>query len=213
MMKEYKRILVVTAIGATLLGGALMSLAYNTDSSSLRNSLSTASTNVTVVEAKYDALPDSNNNGIKDMAEDMVQGREITKDPTVRNDSTLDMYCFAAVDVPIRNVMTVESAPQRVKTQLFSYDVNGGWKLLEQSESATTKRYLYGYTNKVAPGKQTGTLFDKVKFADVVEGEIPTGDVLTINITGYAIQAPGFNSMDEALEAFDWNQPAMTGGH
>lgn len=212
-MKEYKKVLVVTAVGAVLFCGALMSVAYNTDSGSLQNNVYVARADISVVEEEYDKLPDDNGNGIKDCAEELVQGKEITKDPVIMNNSNLGMYCFASVEVPVRTVMTVAEAPSKSKTELFAYHLNEGWVKLEESETPTSKKVLYGYKEQVAPKAKTKTLFDKVKYANVVEGEIPQGEVLTVDVKGYAIQATGFNSMEEALEAFDWNQSAMSGGN
>lgn len=210
-MKNYKKILVVSAIGLTLCSGAVVSLAYNTDSGSLLNNITVARTDISVVEENYDNLPDANNNGIKDPAENIVQGKTITKDPAVLNSSTLDMYCFMSVEIPVKTVMTVERAPQRVKTQLFSYQINGGWQELSRGDTSGGVRILYGYTSKVAPNAKTARLFNSVKYANVVEGEIPASPTLDINITGYGIQAVGFSSMQDAYNSFDWNQASMLG--
>lgn len=211
-MKHYKKLLVVSAIGLIVSASAVFSLAYKTDGSKLRNDITTAQTSITVVETQWDALPDANKNGIKDVAEEIVQGKVITKDPAVLNESTLDMYCFLEVTIPAKNVMVVENAPRRARTDLFSYTVKSGWTELKRTTSTTETKILYGYNTVVKPNNKTGTLFDSVKYANVVEGEISSGTVLNLNVQGYAIQAKTFTSMQDAYNNFDWNQSYMNGG-
>lgn len=60
----------------------------------------------------------------------MVQGKVIKTDPKVINQSTLGVYAIMSVDIPVRDVVTVSSAPStKVSTELFTYTVNSGWTL------------------------------------------------------------------------------------
>lgn len=210
-MKHYKKLIIVSAIGLVLSASYMASLAYKTDGSSMRNNITTAQTDITVVETEWDKYPDADRDGIKDISEEIVQGKVIKKDPAVLNESTLDMYCFLEVTIPCKNVMTVENAPRRAKTELFSYTVNSGWTELKRTTSTTETKVLYGYSNAIKPNNKTGTLFSTVTYANVVEGEIASGTVLNLNVQGYAIQSKGFSSMRDAYNNFDWNQSYMNG--
>lgn len=210
-MKLYKKLIVVTAIGLVISASAVASLAYKTDGSKLRNDITTAQTDITVVESSWDAKPDADRDGIKDHAEEITQGLHMVKDPAVRNDSTVSMYCFLEITIPCKNVMTVENAPRRQKTELFSFTKGANWTELKRTNSTTETKILYGYENAVAPGGTTGKLFTEVVYANVVEGEIPTGTVLNLNVQGYAIQQKTFSSMRDAYNSFDWNQSYMNG--
>ena len=93
-MKHYKKLIIFSAIGLVLSASYMASLAYKTDGSSMRNNITTAQTDITVVETEWDKYPDADRDGIKDISEEIVQGKVIKKDPAVLNESTLDMYCF-----------------------------------------------------------------------------------------------------------------------
>lgn len=187
-------------IGVSSLG----SYAYFTDSSSKLNTFTVSHLDISLTEPNYTALSDSNSDGIKDVATNMVQGKTTKADPTIVNNSTIGAYAIMVVDVPIRNVMTVSSAPSKETIELFSYVVNSGWTLRSTKNLDDYVRRVYTYNSVVDVGKKTTPLFSTVTYADVVEGQI--SDTLSIPIKGYAIQAKAFNSVDDAYANFDWNQ-------
>lgn len=190
----------VCVLGISCIG----SYSYFTDSSKTVNGFTTADLSIDLQENSHDALSDSNSNGVKDTATNLVQGKVIETDPKIVNNSTIGVYAIMVVDIPTRSVMTVESAPNKVSTELFSYSINSDWKLMSTKSIDGYTRRVYAYTKATSVGGQTSTLFDSVVYADVVEGQIT--DKLTIPITGYAIQQNGFSSYTDAYNSFDWNQ-------
>lgn len=184
-----------------------MSYAYMTDQGQVTNNFTTGDVDIDVVETNWDAHPDADGDGVKDPAADLVQGREVNKDPAVVNNSSMPAWMFLQIQVPVRDVMLVEDAPKVTSNvQLFDWAVNSGWKELAVESGDNVKTYLYGYEALVEPGAKTGTVFDKVKFKNVVEGQIGTDEVLDIKVTGFGIQGHGFSTIDDAWKSWDNTQ-------
>lgn len=202
--KNLKIALCAVACSCVIGAGSIGSYAYFTDSSSKLNTFTVSHLDISLTEPNYTALSDSNSDGIKDLATNMVQGKTTKADPTIVNNSTIGAYAIMVVDIPIRNVMTVSSAPSRETIELFSYVANSGWTLRSTKNLDGYVRRVYTYNSIVDVGKKTTPLFDTVTYADVVEGQI--SDTLSIPIKGYAIQAKAFSSVDDAYANFDWNQ-------
>ena len=210
-MKKKKRWIAAAMIGICLIG-TISSLAYETDRESVTNNFDTASVEIHLREDAWDKLVDADVDGIKDAAEDLHQNQRVTKDPAVENASTLPVYTFLRVRIPVADVMIVDSAPAITQdVPLFSYTVNSGWKQLSSTMADGYQEIWYGYTERVAVGDTTGTLFSTVQYADVVEGQIADNVILGLQVDAYGIQAYGFLSMEQAFSAFDQDQPAMTG--
>ena len=87
-------------------------------------------------------------------------------------------------------------------TELFTYKVNDGWKLIssEKQEDSGVIRHVYAYTvdgsdmKKLSAGEKTPSLFDSVTFANVVEGELERSTSLCIDIRSYGIQTDGIGT-------------------
>lgn len=214
-MRKTRKVLALSAITGVLLVSSSVALSYNTDSGSVTNVFTTAKLKTALLEDEWDKMQDSNNDDMPDSATSMVQHKVISKDPTISNvvnESTVDCYCFLKVKVPVRNVMTVGTAPSKSRVELFSYSVNPEWVLLNREESEDSYTEMWGYTRAVRPSEKTKPLFTTVQYADVVEGEIPAEEILTIDVDSYTIQEPGFTDMQDAYSSFDWNQKAMEKG-
>lgn len=211
-MVKSKRTLVVLALIGTVVISSSVALSYNTDSGSVTNSFTTAKLKTALLEDEWDKLPDSNGDNMPDASTNIVQGKVVNKDPVVSNksgESTVDCYCFLSVKVPVRSVMTVSSAPSKSKTELFSYAADPSWVLLNREDASDSYTCMYGYNKAIKPGEKTIPLFTTVKYAEVVEGEIPTDETLHIDVNSYTIQEPGFTDMHDAYNSFDWEQEAM----
>lgn len=188
-------------------GGAL---AFLTDWDQVTNQFSVAAFSVEVQEPKWDALPDENSNDIPDDAENVTPGREITKDPLVKNDSTVPAYLFIKVDVPYANVKTYNEeggVNAAADTELFSFTKSSEkWvalgDLVDDTENDVMS-YWYYYTDVVDPGASTDALFESVTFANLIEDQL-VDDALNqqIVVTGFGIQSEGFDSATDAWTAY-----------
>ena len=109
---------------------------------------------------------------------------------------------------------TLENNGQAQATQLFTYTPNAKWTEITSQRKTNTKAdstdvesytYVYYYNEKVAPQATTSTLFDTVKFANVIEGQVDSDSEQQLNIEAYAIQSdnlPDGTSIEDAYTIF-----------
>ena len=103
-MKKKKTILAALVLLLVVaVGGAI---AYFTDTDTKTNTFTIGNVDISLTEDGWDALADANNNDIPDVAEDMMPGESVTKDPTINNLSTKNpAYVFAKVEVPCTTIV------------------------------------------------------------------------------------------------------------
>mgnify|MGYP000876252070 FL=1 len=194
--------------------------AYLTDTDTASNKFTVGRVKIELQEPKWDSATDSDNNGIPDYAENVVPNAIIEKDPQVKNVGKNDAYVFLKVTVPAKNVITaqengtLENNGQAQATQLFTYTPNAKWTEITSQRKTNTKAdstdiesytYVYYYNEKVAPQATTSTLFDTVKFANVIEGQVDSDLEQQLNIEAYAIQSdnlPDGTSIEDAYTIF-----------
>ena len=129
----------------------------------------------------------------------------IQKDPSINNTGENPALVFAKVVIPKQAVYTEEQAQSgdssaAATRELFTFldgdgnelwtdaDSNGKWLLLEKDTTGKdSDTYLFGYNTEVAKGETTETIFDKVRYLNVVEGQVKGS--LAIPVEAYAIQA------------------------
>lgn len=208
------------------LGGTL---AYMTDSESASNRFTVGKVDFNLYETSWDGeLPDgtyatssnatpSDALGIR-QAEDMYAGKEIPKDPAIKNNSKNDAYVRMTVKIPVAYVTTADedgnltNGGQPRDTELFTYDLNPdcGMKLTpgQPTVEGGSHVYEYMYTGggwkeiPVPAGQDIPPLFDSVSFANVVGGQIDENTEF-IYVDFKAIQSGGFDSPEEAWAAYD----------
>ena len=122
--------------------------------------------------------------------------RVVKKDPQVQNTGNTALYAYIEVKTPRALVRTVSEDGMVINDKqwqdLFTYDVKEGWSCIQEtisSDNTYTVR-TYAYTKGILnPEESTGTLFDEVKYANVLEGELAKGTVLEMPVAAYAVQA------------------------
>ncbi len=186
---EKKKIL-AGALGLVVLTGGVF--AYFTDVEEKENVFTIGSVNIDLIEEKWDEEePDH---------DPLVPGESIAKDPKVENTGVNDAYVYLEITVPMATVVTVDDSgalQEAALQELFTFEINENWTLLETSETETTKTYVYGYDTKLASGEETNTLFDEVTLINIIEGQdIETTQV--INVVARAIQSDETESMQDA---------------
>lgn len=200
---------------ALLALGAVMAALTATDTAVNRFELAEG-LDVEVVEAAWDASPDADGDGVPDAAENLLPTQEVAKDPKVRNGTGTEAYVFCEVEVPIRHVATANAdgtVNDAADVELFAYEVNDGWTLKDkvESEDGMSATYRYAWESTVAAG-ETGTVFDSVTYANVVDDGLSGADLLQeLVVTGHGVQSLGFEDSDAAYEAlFGPIAPAVT---
>ena len=187
-----------------VIGGAI---AYFTDTDQKTNTFTIGGVDITLTEAGWDALPDTNSNDIPDAAEDMMPGESVTKDPLINNVSTKsDAYVFAKVEVPCTTIV----APAITSEELFTYTTNAGWTELSTAAVACTSGgtathvYYYGTNGALTtltkaassstPTSTSNPLFSTISLRSTLTGnEGLTGEKHVV-VTGYGIQTEGLSS-------------------
>ena len=194
--KNGKKAIAVGALGAALLIPSMF--AYFTDNDSETNEFTVGKIGIDLIEENWTA---SNATAI-------TPEQEFAKDPKVTVDAdSNEAYVFVKVDVPCANVKTASetgAVQDAAKTQLFSYNVNPGWELVETVEKADVNTYVYGYVGSngsgnntdmlaVAANQSTDTVFDHIKFANVIEDQNLEGTTQQVQVSAYAIQTLNVN--------------------
>ena len=139
--------------------------------------------------------------------ENIVSGQVIAKDPTITNTGKNNAYVYMMVSVPKADAITVydETTQKATKVndlQLFTYDLDRSWTLVDSKmdNDDLYNYYLYAYNAALAPETKTAPAFTSVKFANVAEGQFTeANNKLQVLVDGYAIQSDFYN--DEATDA------------
>jgi len=130
-----------------------------------------------------------------------VPNEEMRKDPTLSNTGNNDSIFFVAFDIPMDHLVTagydgkknaaadVELFDFRSKTG--DYDsVNEGWVQVARTVASDKSKvtYLYGYENVASPSEDVPAVFDYVRMANIVEGQIDETR-LNLPVRAYSIQS------------------------
>lgn len=204
-MKKKKTILAALVLLLVVaVGGAI---AYFTDTDTKTNTFTIGNVDISLTEDGWDALADANNNGIPDVAEDMMPGESVTKNPTINNLSTKNpAYVFAKVEVPCTTIV----APATTSEELFTYTTNAGWTELSSAAVACTSGgtathvYYYGTggtltalakaANASTPTPTSNPVFSSVTLRSTLKGNEGLTGNKNIVVTGYGIQTEGLTS-------------------
>ena len=202
-MKKKTKIILCTAsiIGVIGVSGIL---AYLTDTDTASNKFTVGQVKIQLKEPIWEAGTDSDNNGIPDYAENLVPNETIEKDPQVKNVGKNDAYVYLKVTVPAKKIITAQSdgtlanGGQATDTQLFTYTPNEKWTEItterksnvnSETSEIESYTYVYYYNEKLTPKSTTDTLFDTVKFANIIDGQVDSTTEQQLNIDAYAIQS------------------------
>lgn len=199
-----KKIVIPLVVSALLAGSVLgTSLAYlKMDTNNRVNLFSvnktSQGTNAYIREPLWDQL--------SEQAKILYPNENIIKDPRISyespswgtSDRTVPIFVYMRVTVPYRPVRTVSDKTvisNRTPQSLFSYDINPGWKEIGEgnlNEAQTLMVHTYAYVRgALKPGEQTPPLFTSIHYLNVVEGDVPQGEKLDINISSMAVQEKG----------------------
>ena len=189
MNHKKKNVFVIVLVLLLLVSASLgVSFAYLTSSLESRaNNFTFSNVSIDLVEEKWDSLTPQD--------KVVYPNRSVVKDPKVKNTGENDLYVYIEVKVPRGNIKTVnsdETVNDAKWTNLLTFDINSGWELIETSVSddGLYESRLYAYTDSaLKPNEVTNTLFDKVTFVNMLEGEFEKGSEFEMPVAAYAIQS------------------------
>lgn len=184
-------------------------LAYFTDTEEKVNNFTVGSIEIELQEPAWESKTDTDQDGVPDEAENILPLQTITKDPRVKNTGNNDAYMFMTVEVPCKNVITVNddgTKNAQAMTELYQYTADTScWYYLgkcpvnDDGGNQVAVKHLYAYANDrrlciaVQPESSTTPLFQSVTFANLMEGQGVDGKPLKIDIKAYAIQTSNLN--------------------
>ena len=198
---RWKSAVIIGTMAVLAVSGGI--LAYFTDTEEKVNNFTVGSIEIELQEPAWETKPDADSNGVPDEAENILPLQTITKDPRVKNTGNNDAYMFMTVEVPCRNVITVNddgTKNAQAMTELYQYTADTSWYYLgkcpvnDGEGNQVAVKHLYAYANErkscvsVPPGESTTPLFQNVTFVNLMEGQGVDKQPLEIDIDAYAIQ-------------------------
>ncbi len=183
-----KRMMLVTAVVVMAITAGTAA-AYFTDSDEEVNTFTIGNVDIALDEPSWAA-----ENG-----EDITPLEEIAKDPVVSNEGANDAFVFTEVTVPRASVVTADESgavQSEVLQDLFTYEVNSGWKQIAKSADEKKSVYTYAYVDSGGALKPlekdavTEPVFESVTFINMIEGQLDGGEV-EIKVEAMAIQTDG----------------------
>ena len=197
-----RAIVALLCLAALAIGGVF---AYLTATDTAVNKLSLATKlDIEVVEPNWN--PDN--------AVDLLPTEEVAKDPAIHNKTDKEMWVFADVVIPTKNIVVADESghkqPQAV-TDLFTYDENAAYWTLQDTIMEDDKvTYRYAYNQVLDGDATTPSIFDTIKVCNYVDEQIDTASAAQeIIINGYAIQKEGFDTYNDAFKAY-FGEPSIT---
>ena len=179
------------------------SVAYFTDTGTARNVFTMGNVNITLDEAPVDEF-----------------GAVLDKDPTVHNTGSNSAYVRATVNVS--NWMNLVAAyyPEfeatfpnddyKAALNLLVGELGDGWSVVgvEAGDTFTVGRFdakfVLKYDSVVAPGEDTSPMFTQVKIPVGIDNA-NAASFNEIKIVAQAVQENGFETWEDAFDAFDGN--------
>ena len=220
-MKNSKKIVVAAASLCAVMTVSSI-CAYFTDKDAAINTFEVGNVSIDLQEPNWPD-PDEPDNPPD------VPGDETPKDPQVENTGKNDAYVFLKVAAPKDEYIRAAADGTRideepVNQELFLVKSGDGdfdslslgynkseWELLTEETDTTSSEdynfYVFAHKEIVKKGETTGTLFDKVKLCNAVEGYIDN-NTYTIDINAYAIQSgnvkedSGATSLDDIYKIY-----------
>ena len=183
-------LIALMAIGSTL--------AYFVDRDQVTNHFTVGDIEISVSEPNWNPSDGA----------DITPNKVVKKDPKITNDGANDAFVFMSVKVPKANVKTANAdgtLNAAANQDLFTYSVNTGWKLIKTNASTDSTEYIYAYAGDkmtaLKPGETTATIFDTVKFINIVEEQLD-GQSLDIQVDTMGIQTADLGT-DSPLEIYN----------
>ena len=192
MNKKRTIIAAIVLLLVLLVGGAI---AYFTDETDpVTNTFTLGKVSITLTEPNW-VTTDSDNNGVPDVAEKLVPGDSLLKNPTVTVDAdSNDAFVFVKVEVPCVG-----------SKEVFTYDVTDTkWTVIQNgacsSETGAAVK-VYGYSDALEAEKHV-TLFESVTLVNLSNEEAQqlAGNI-DMPVKAFAIQADNVEGATAAV----WN--------
>lgn len=163
MKRNMEKILLLAGVlGLASIGGVS---AYLTDFDSAQNQFTVGKVDIELDEPNW--TPEEYTK--------IEPGKEIDKDPQITNTGVNDAFVYLEISVPMADVMAADTDGSRQEQklqELFSYEIKESWTRLKSEAAENSMVYVYAYNEILKPEETTETLFDTVKFLNIIEGQL-----------------------------------------
>lgn len=179
MKNNMKKILLLTGVLCLASVGGVS--AYLTDYDKVSNQFTVGKVDVELTEDNW--KPDDHKK--------IEPGKVISKDPRIKNTGINDAYAYLEVSIPTANVIAAADNGSRLEKrvqELFSFQSKASWTKLNSQKVGNNQVYVFAYNKTLKPQETTESLFDTVRFLNIIEGQLD-GQQLEIPVRAYAIQA------------------------
>lgn len=211
MKKKLTAIFLCVALVAIAVVSA--SLAYFTDTQTATNTFTMGNVKIKLDETNVN---DSTGNRITSNEYNVYPGAVVTKDPIVHNVGKNAAYIRATVNVENWMNMCAAYYPDfdivypnegyEQSLMLLVDALGDGWSVVGVkagdvfTNDQHDAKFILKYDGTLASGADTTAMFNKVKIPAAIQNGQAFG---TITVKAEAIQADGFDTWEEAFDAFD----------
>lgn len=187
-------LLVTLSVGATF--------AYLTSQDSVTNTFTVGNVKITLDEAKVDDKGQAIENAdrVTENTYKLFPGGTYDKDPTIHIDSKSE-EAYLGVKVVFEGGVNADALGLPM-LEIFQKIDTTAWTIGEKQIKDKNVEYLLIYNTTIKGGTNDIKLFEKMVIPSTLTNEqIGLLDNVEMGITAYAVQADGFTSADEALNA------------
>lgn len=200
-------IVAIIAVGATL--------AYFTDTKTAKNTFTMGDVKITLDETDVN---DPEGDRVTSNEYNVYPGAEVTKDPIVHNKGKNGAYIRATVNVSNwMNLVaafypeykeTFPNAGYKTALNLLVGELGEGWSVVgvEAGDTFTIgqfdAKFVLKYEGVLAPGADTTAMFQTVTIPAGIDNA-NADSFNEVKVVAQAMQADGFDTWEEAFEAFD----------
>lgn len=135
-------------------------------------------------------------------------GKEISKDPQIKNTGVNDAFVYLEISVPMAEVTAADQDGNRLEhkmQELFSFRSGEKWTNLSAEAVGDHMVYVYTYNDILKPQELTEPLFETINFLNIIEGQLDAQQ-LSVPVRAYAIQAAytgnGSTVLEQAKSAY-----------
>lgn len=213
-MKNIKKALLICLCVAAIVGATIMgTLAWLTDQSTVKNTMTVGKVDITVDEEKVNPDGTSKDDGRTEEGNEyhLIPGQTYLKDPTMTvHAGSESSYVRMRLTLNCKKQLDAIFAPGIQLTDIFQgYDPDVWVFETETADTdLNTVTYEFRYHTIVEPNGQDDVPLEALFDSFTIPGEVTGTDLesikdLTITVKGEAIQTLGFDSVDAAWAAFE----------
>ena len=205
-MKSKRKALIMVLCAVLLVSTTMFAtIAYLKSEANVNNTFTVGNVHITLDETKVDEYGSKDGNErVTENEYKLIPGHKYIKDPTVTVIAgSEDCYVRALVTLNKRGALY--DLPNDIKIE-DCFNISSDWKYIGETEGDDTNTYEFWYKTKVEMSTTDTvlpSLFTTISVPNsLTNAQLETLTGLQINVVAHAIQADGFDTADDAWEAF-----------